>query len=58
MRKKKASKDISAIRFHLDGTVEVSRDHGKTWGPFDGIVINAALIEYAAEIKYMKAGNA
>jgi hypothetical protein len=45
---------VTAIRFHLDGTVEVSSDYGETWKPFEGIVINAGLIEYQVELAHMR----
>lgn len=53
-RRKKASKEVNAIQVHLDGTIETSKDHGKTWVKFEGMIVNAALIEYKAEIDFMR----
>lgn len=41
--------EVNGIRTHLDGHIEVSDDHGLTWKPFKGIVINQAVVEATQE---------
>ncbi len=43
-----------AIRPHLNGRIEISHDQGKTWEPFDGIVVNAALTEHMHEMNELR----
>lgn len=46
--------EVNAIRPHLDGTIEISADHGLTWERFNGIIINSAAVESAEDLNEVR----
>lgn len=40
--------EVAAIRFHLNGTVEVKPSLDAEWQPFEGVVVNATAVEIQA----------